>query len=252
MSKMFKPITETQKDVKESLLEELKPIRENLKELPFPQQLQAITAPPQEGEDLDTSGLFIGPVAEQYLRQFASEQEVDKTFGIYNKDGQFYIGNSPIEFDGDNITVKDKEYLGTAGLWELLIMKEPDKNIYTDEDRTSYAEILEKTSAMKHGNNPASNKPKSSKGYKYKTIIKPIWEELYGTVGRGLKTRELKTVVIPSNVDALIERLDLLLASKMAGNTGVRNEAITICDELLRQKEMSKPHYKKIMSTILK
>ena len=28
MSKMFKPITETQKDVKESLLGELKPIRE--------------------------------------------------------------------------------------------------------------------------------------------------------------------------------------------------------------------------------
>jgi len=68
-------------------------------------------------------------------------------------------------------------------------MKEPDKNIYTDGDRTSYAEILEKTSAMKGGNNPASNKPKSSKGYKYKTITKPIWEELYGprTVGRGLK-----------------------------------------------------------------
>ena len=48
-------------------------------------------------------------------------------------------------------------------------MKEPDKNIYTDGDRTNYAEILEKTSAMKHGNNPASNKPKSSKGFKYKT-----------------------------------------------------------------------------------
>ena len=68
-------------------------------------------------------------------------------------------------------------------------MKEPDKNIYTDVDRTSYAEILEKTSAMKQGNNPASNKPKSSKGYKYKTIIKFISEEQYGTVGRGLKGR---------------------------------------------------------------
>jgi len=75
----------------------------------FPQQLQAITAPPEEGEDLDTSDLFIGPIAEQYLRQFASEQEVDKTFGIYNKDGQFYIGNSLIEFAGDNITIKGIE-----------------------------------------------------------------------------------------------------------------------------------------------
>jgi len=37
-------------------------------------------------------------------------------------------------------------------------MKEPDRNIYTDNDRAEYAEILKQTSAMKHGNNPASNK----------------------------------------------------------------------------------------------
>ena len=128
----------------------------------FP-QLQAIAAPPEKSEDLDASGLFIGPVAEQYLRQFASQQVVDKTFGIYDKDGKFYISDRPIEIDGDNITVKGTEYTGTPGLWELLIMKEPDRNIYTDNDRAEYAEILKQTSAMKHGNNPASNKPKSSK-----------------------------------------------------------------------------------------
>ena len=106
-------------------------------------------------------------------------------------------------------------------------MKEPDRNIYTDNDRAEYAEILKQTSAMKHGNNPASNK-QSSKGYKYKVIIKPIWEAFYGIVGR-----ELKTVVIPSSPDALVGRLLLLLASKAAGNTGVRNELVSICDELL-------------------
>ena len=63
---------------------------------------------------------------------------------------------------------------------------------------------------------------------------------MYGSVGRGLKT-----VVIPSNVDALTERLDLLLASHKAGNTGVRNEVISIFDELLRQGELNKSEYKK-------
>lgn len=244
MSKLFKPITEAQRDVKESLLGELRPIKEKLPAIAFP-QLQAIAAPPEEGEDLDTSGLFIGPVAEQYLRQFASQQEVDKTFGIYDKDGKFYIGDSPIEIHDDNITVKGTEYRGTPGLWELLIMKEPDRNIYTENDRAEYAEIMKQTSAMKHGNNPASNKPKSSKGYKYKVIIKPIWEDLYGTVGRGLKT-----VVIPSAPDGLLDRLELLLASKAAGNTGLRNELVSICDELLRQKVMTKPLYKKLISHI--
>jgi len=85
MSKLSKPITEAQRDVKESLLGELRPIKEKLPAITFP-QLQAIAAPPEESEDLDTSGLFIGPVAEQYLRQFASQQEVDKTFGISDKD----------------------------------------------------------------------------------------------------------------------------------------------------------------------
>jgi len=66
-------------------------------------------------------------------------------------------------------------------------MKEPDRNIYTCNDRAEYVEILKQTSAMKHGNNPASNKPTSSKGYEYNVIIKPIWEALYGTLGRGLK-----------------------------------------------------------------
>jgi len=98
---------------------------------------------------------------------------------------------------------------------------------------------------MKHSNNPASNKPKSSKGYKYKAIIKPIWKALYGTVDRLMKT-----VVNPSAPGALVDRLELLLASKAAGNTGLRNERISICDELLWQKVMTKPVYKKNIAYI--
>ena len=35
--------------------------------------------------------------------------------------------------------------------------------------------------------------------------------------------------------NALLKRLDLLLASQKAGNTDVRNELVSICDELKRQ-----------------
>ena len=55
--------------------------------------------------------------------------------------------------------------------------------------------------------------------------------------------------MILSDPNALTERLELLLllARKVAGNTGVRNEIVSICDELLRQKEMTKQRYKKLM-----
>ena len=190
--------------------------------------------------------MYIGEIAERYLRQFVSKQEVDKTFGLYNKDGKFYIGDSPIEINDDNITVKGKEYQGTPGLWKLLVMREPDENVYTDEDKSNYAEILDKTSAVKHGNNPKSRKPKSSSGFKYKTIFKPIWENLYGYIGKGIKS-----VVIPSDPNALLDKLDFLLASNAAGNTGVRNELVSICDELMRQKVMNKTFYKNLMQYII-
>jgi len=34
------------------------------------------------------------------------------------------------------------------------------------------------------------------------------------------------------------------MASKQAGNTGIRNEIVNICDELLRQKVLSRDAYK--------
>jgi len=37
------------------------------------------------------------------------------------------------------------------------------------------------------------------------------------------------------------------MALKQAGNTGVRNEIVSICDELLRQKIFSRDAYKNLM-----
>ena len=59
-------------------------------------------------------------------------------------------------------------------------------------------------------------------------------------------------VVIPSDPNALLERLDLLLASQEAGHTGVRNELVSICDELKRQGVLDTKTYKKLNSNIKK
>jgi len=121
-------------------------------------------------------------VAENYLRQFAGKEDVDKTFGLYYKHGEFFISDSPVKIEGDDIIVKDKEYQGTPGLWELLIMKEPDKSIYNREDFRNYAENLRHTNVMKHNHDPKSNNPKSSKSQKNKEIIRPKWDMVYSRV----------------------------------------------------------------------
>ena len=87
MSKMFRPITEAQKSVTESLLGELKPIRENLKEPPkaltFPQLQTIMPVAPDEDEDEDEDVMRVGKIAHKYISDYAAKQNVDKTFGIY-------------------------------------------------------------------------------------------------------------------------------------------------------------------------
>ena len=106
LSKFFKPITETQKATMKEITEELKPIKEGIERLP-----QAITFPAfpfiqafeklLEGEDTQ----YIGEVAEKYLRKFDIKDEVDTTYGLYDKGGKFYIGNKEAVIKGNNIEV---------------------------------------------------------------------------------------------------------------------------------------------------
>ena len=53
-----------------------------------------------------------------------------------------------------------------------------------------------------------------------------------------------------SDPNVLCERLELLMASKQAGNTGIRNEIVSICNELLRKKNLSRDAYKNLMLTL--
>ena len=51
--------------------------------------------------------VFIGDIAEEYLRKFASKSGADKTFGLRNKDCMFYTGNKEAKTKENNIIVGD-------------------------------------------------------------------------------------------------------------------------------------------------
>ena len=70
--------------------------------------------------------------------------------------------------------------------------------------------------------------------------------------GEGLKGSGLKKnyVTLPSDPSELVDRLTLLSGSKDAGNTGVYNEMVSICDELLKRKIIGKGQYKQFLSNI--
>ena len=83
-----------QKDLKEGLVSELRPIREGMQNLPkattLPQFSAITTYHDDDEEEVD---VFIGDIAEQYLRKYASVSGTNKTFGWRDWDGKFRIGN---------------------------------------------------------------------------------------------------------------------------------------------------------------
>ena len=272
LTKLFKPVTETQKATAKEITEaqkataekitgELLPIREGIEELPTKLFRKIFPSIEFKASDI----INFGPLAVDALLKAFTKKDIDKFYGIYAEDGKFKIGNEFITIEDNDIKVKDKNFEGTKGFWNLVTSKEPEN--YTKEDLSKYQQLVILTNAAYRNNDPTQNYPKNSRGYKWKNIIKPIWEAIKeqekdeeeykefeepdedeptpGTSGDGLK-------ILPSDPNALIDRFDLLFSSKKAGHTGVKNEIVAILDELKRQGVIKTNEYKKLNSIIKK
>ena len=248
LSKFYKPITETQKATTREITEGLKPIREGIEKLP--EVIQTIGE--EEEEEEEENEELVGEIAYNFL----INPYRDETFGISKKGRDHYIGNTHVIIKDDDIFLPkyDERFEGTRGLWELITSKNPQN--FTDEDYDNYEDLMVMTNALHRENDEDNPHPKGNhRSYKWINILRPIWyrkksriifpKKKEGYEGKGV-------VVIPSDPNALLERLDLLLASQEAGHTGVRNELVSICDELKRQGVLDMKTYKKLNSNIKK
>ena len=106
------------------------------------------------------------------MRKFASTSGTDKTFGLRDKDGKFYIGNKETKIKENNIIVVEKKYTGTPGSWELIVATTPDDKIFHNEDYDNYAEIMHSTNALRRNNDESVSKTESQQKLEMKAHIK--------------------------------------------------------------------------------
>ena len=293
LTKLFKPVTETQKATTKEITEaqkaaaekftqELLPIKEGIEELPTKLFRKVFPSIELKASDI----MNLGPLAVNALLQAFTKKNIDLAFGLYAQEGKFKIGNKEVNIEDNDINVDDIIFEGTPGFWELITSKNPEN--YTGEDLDKYRQLLLLTNTIYRDNNPDNNNPKSSKSSKWKNIIKPIWEQIkkqkeeeeeeyeeyeepatipftptseagHSETGRslslkgtGLKRSRARPKILPSDPNALIDRFDLLFSSQKAGHTGVRNEIVSILDELKRQGVLKMNEYKKLNSLIKK
>ena len=301
LTKLFKPVTETQKATAKEITEAQKETAERIEKglLPIKEGIESLTMLPIEtGETIPAIKYTEKEKTE--LGNYAADG-LTKTHGrkatqsdiipVDVKNGIYKIGNTPIKIKKDDLYFKNIEIKGTSGLWELLTSPNiPDKKKYGAVDLRDYIIIMFATNATRQGFNKDNRRINGND--KMNKFIKPFViaieeggedklineinkhfslkdkdkedeedeededeEEgdaykLFDTDGKGLKGKGLK--ILPSDPNALIDRFDLLFSSKKAGHTGVRNEIISILDELKRQGVIKTNEYKKLNSIIKK
>ena len=263
LSKFYRPITKTQKATMREITEGLRPIKQGIENLP-----QAIKFPPiqllrEESEEAASKEapekeepLNLGEIADNYLNKKIKYAH-DETFGINKrKDGYYTMGvikdkdgkvvkenEKILTIANNNIMLDNEIFKGTPGLLELIMKRHPDDHNYNRKDLDNYGRLMVKINALHQDFNPNNTYPRSSDGTKWKNLLSYIWANKRKYKGKGV-------VIMSSDPNALVKRLDLSLASQEAGHTGVRNELVSICDELKRQGVLDTKAYKNLISNI--
>ena len=280
LTKLFKPVTETQKATAkeiteaqkaatEKITQELLPIKEGIEKLPGAIS-EGFPALGMTEEEL----IKIGPIARKYIQSNLGRATTKA--GLYSEDDNLKIGYRPVKIENDDIIIDDERFKGTVGLWKLITSKDiPDISEYSAEDLAGYITIMHITKATYDKNNK-----RVGGNDKMNKLIKPFVKALEKDGGEGLidkidehfgneeeeyeeeyeedalypltPTKGTGLKILPSDPNALINRFDLLFSSKKAGHTGVRNEIVSILDELKRQGVLKTNEYKKLNSLIKK
>lgn len=234
--KKYRALKRGREYMEESRAEILKPVVEPLKELvesqkyPLP-MIESAPRLPQSPRMIQSSPrgrfLTLGSIAKHYLSRFLTKSEADNTYGLRFENLAYKIGNKSVEMRDDDFIIDDVKYKGTPGLWELIVLKEPEN--YTDQDLATYKEILLQTDAHRKGYKPGAQ-ISSNKHSKYTNIIKPLMAK----TGQGfLQANENKVdYKYWDDPNEIVDRLRLLYYEKLSGNTNVHNEMESIIEEL--------------------
>jgi hypothetical protein len=128
-----------------------------------------------------------GAIASPYLTPYLyNKRFLDKQYGIRRDGDSFMIGDSAVTVvSRSEITINDKTFRGTKGLWELLTRKKVDETLISKNDLNRYKNILEMTNAHLEGYEPGGD-IHISRGQKFVNVISKLFPQ---TRRRGIEAQ---------------------------------------------------------------
>ena len=302
LTKLFKPVTETQKATAKEITEAQKTATKGITEAQKATAKEIIKGL-RPIEDNDAPPPYEFP--------FAGEYEVP---GEYKDPGKeiaektekgYRLGRAFINLDEENknvLTVDGEIFTNSNKIYDILTNKNTNViwNDLNEEEKLKLGVLIIHSGAIQKDQNNRPNKLGGNT--KWNNIYSHIWfnrplymdyfsEEVINDLFQLYKNPHKKTTsetkekikeilnmedvkfdkrryktpkerptektgsglkILPSDPNALIDRFNLLFSSKKAGHTGVRNEIVSILDELKRQGILKTNEYKKLNSLIKK
>ena len=153
---------------------------------------------------------------------------IDDNYGIRNDNGRFMMGDTEVDIKRNNIYVNGKEYIGTNELWALIMERSPDMHYISKKTIKDYLDLVDQTNVREYAKEKNKNFERLDK-----------YKILQTHIGEGI-------TFLPTNINSLRDRLNLLLAEFNAGNRATRNEIVAIVDNLVDRNKLQKAAAKEI------
>ena len=304
LTKLFKPVTETQKETAEKITEAQKKATKDITEAQKETTKELIKRL-RPIEDNDAPPPYEPPFADEY--EVPGEYEEPGKEIIKRTEEGYRLGRYTLNLDEENKNILDKDggiFTDSNKIYDILTNKNTNLkwDDLNEEEKLRLGVLTINSGAVQKDQNNRPNKLGGNT--KWNNIFSHIWfnrplyidysdlnEELINDAFQLYKNPHKKTMsktkerikkilniedvkfdkrryktpkerpteetgsglkILPSDPNALIDRFDLLFSSKKAGHTGVRNEIISILDELKRQGVINVNEYKKLNSLIKK
>ena len=189
LTKLFKPVTETQKTTAKEITEAQKETAERIEKglLPIKEDIKSLTMLPIEtGEPIpaikytEKEKTELGTLAVDSLNDLYKNISEKKRTPAYSdilpvdaKKGLYKIGKTIFKIKKDDLYFDFDKIDGTPGLWKLLTSQGiPDKKDYKPDDLYNYTVIMYSTNATRQGYNKDNRRINGNN--KMNNLIKPF------------------------------------------------------------------------------
>ena len=169
LEETYKPIVESHAQMTRDVVDQIQPITEKL-----------TIKQEEERPKIGVKRRMVtknGSITEKFIQRYMQgDATLDKSFGLRYENNNFKIGNKTVQFQGNNIVIDREVYVGTPGLWSLIVDERPKG--YDANDFERYKELLHETSALRRHYEPSSSLPRASKSKKWTKLLSHVWTEL--------------------------------------------------------------------------